>query len=196
MKTLKKHALILASLITFNTLSAQDNWFVELRPGVNFATQDFEDAELKTGFGFEAVVGYRFMEHLGAYVGWGYNTFNTDDTSFAGEGDTDFDETGYTFGLQFIHPLGMSENLSYLIRIGGIYNHIEVENGAGDITADSGHGIGWEFGAGLNFDLGSNWNLRPQVGYRALSRDIEIGTTTTNVDLNYVSVAAGIAKVF
>jgi outer membrane autotransporter protein len=135
------------------------------------------------------------MPHLGAYVGWGWNQFKSDNNSFAGTGDTDFEETGYTFGLQFIHPIAESST-SYLVRIGGIYNHIEVENSAGDSTADSGHGLGWELGAGLNFDLGSNWNLRPQVGYRALSRDIEIGTTTTSIDLNYVSFGVGIAKIF
>ncbi len=75
-------------------------------------------------------------------------------TSFAETGDTDFEETGYTFGLQFIHPLGTSEKISYLIRAGGIYNHIEVENSAGDITADSGHGLGWEIGAGVQVYFG------------------------------------------
>jgi opacity protein-like surface antigen len=136
------------------------------------------------------------MEHLGAYAGWGWNQFKSEDSSFAGSGDTDFEETGYTFGLQFIHPIGNSDNLSYLFRAGGIYNHIEVENDAGDITADSGHGLGWEIGAGVQVDLGSNWNLRPQVGYRSLSRDIDIGNTSTDVDLNYISLGVGISKSF
>lgn len=196
MKKLKLLCSIVFGFLLFNTSFAQDKWSVELRPNLDFPTQDLGDADIKTGFGAELAVGYRFMEHLGAYVGWGYNTFNTDDGSFAGVGDTDFDETGYTFGLQFIHPLGTSENISYLLRAGGIYNHIEVENDTGDITSDSGHGIGWEIGAGIQVDLGSNWNLRPQLGYRALSRDIEIGTTTTDVDLNYVSFGVGIAKIF
>lgn len=196
MRTIQKSIIGISLLLFSCTLFAQDKWSAELRPSVNFATQDLADAELKTGFGFDAAIGYRFMPHLGAYVGWGWNQFKSDNNSFAGTGDTDFEETGYTFGLQFIHPLGTSENLSYLIRAGGIYNHIEVENASGDITADSGHGLGWEIGAGLNVDLGSNWNLRPQVGYRALSRDIEIGSATTNVDLNYIAVGVGIVKMF
>jgi opacity protein-like surface antigen len=179
-----------------NFMNAQDKWSVELRPNVNFPTKDLGNANLKTGFGFESAVGYRFMEHLGAYLGWGWNKFASDTPSFPGTGNTDFEMTGYTFGLQFIHPFGTSDNLSYLVRAGGIYNHIEVENDAGDITADSGHGLGWEIGAGLQIDLGSNWNLRPQLGYRALSRDIEIGNTTTDVDLNYVALGVGIAKIF
>lgn len=195
MKTIQISAIGIFILLLTNTGFAQDKWSAELRPNINFATKDLGDAELKIGFGFEAAIGYRFMPHLGAYVGWGWNQFKSDNSSFAGTGDTDFEETGYTFGLQFIHPINDS-SISYLIRAGGIYNHIEVENSAGDITADSGHGLGFELGAGLNVDLGSNWNLRPQVGYRALSRDIEIGNTTTDVDLNYISFGVGIAKVF
>lgn len=100
---------LLCFSIGVNLMSAQEKWTVELQPNLDFPTKDLGDANLKTGFGFEASVSYRFMEHLGAYVGWGYNTFNKDDASFAGEGDTDFDETGYTFGFQFIHPVGSSD---------------------------------------------------------------------------------------
>lgn len=196
MKTSKLFMTLSVASLLCQTTVAQDKWSVELRPNLNFPTTELGDADIKTGFGFEAAVGYRFMEHLGAYIGWGYNTFNTDDSSFAGPGDTDFDETGYTFGLQFIHPIGTSQNLSYLVRAGGIYNHIEVENDAGDITADSGHGLGWEIGAGVQIDLGNKWNLRPQIGYRALSRDIEIGGDTTDVDLNYLAFGVGLAKIF
>jgi opacity protein-like surface antigen len=188
------HLLTLAVLVfTFTSLTAQDKWSVEIRPNLDFPTQDLGDAELNPGFGIEVAIGYRFMEHLGAYAGWGYNTFNADN-SFAGT-DTDFDETGYTFGFQFIHPIHNS-SISYLLRAGGIYNHIEAENWEGDILADSGHGLGWEIGAGLQIDLGSQWNLRPQFGYRELSREIETGSFKGDVDLNYISFGVGIAKIF
>jgi len=197
MKKVRKSLLSLVILFFIISLSvAQEKWSLELRPSTNFSTQDLADAQLKTGFGLEFTVSYNFMEHLGAYVGWGYNVFNSDNDSFTGTGDTDFDETGYSFGLQFIHPIGSSGKLSYLIRAGGVYNHIEVENDAvGDIIADSEHGLGWEVATGLQISLGDNWKLRPQVGYHALSRDIEIGSVTT-VDLNYVAVGVGIAKLF
>ena len=191
-----KVGIIGVILLFFTTNSfAQDKWSAELRPGINFSTSDLGDAELKTGFGGEVALGYRFMPHLDAYIGWGWNQIKSDNNSFAGTGNTDYEETGYTFGLQFIHPIAESST-SYLVRVGGIYNHIEVENNAGDITANSDHGLGWELGAGIQVDLGGNWNLRPQVGYRALSRDLEIGSVTTNVDLNYVTIGIGIAKVF
>ncbi len=195
MKTSKVLIAAFLFVIAIQTGNAQDHWFVELRPGINLPTKDLADAEIKTGFGAELIVGYNFMEHLGAYAGWGWNKFSSDNSSFAGMGDTDFEETGYTFGFLFVHPIGNS-SVSYLLKAGGIYNHIEVENSAGDITADSGHGLGWEIGTGIQLDLGNNWNLRPQLGYRALSRELEIGSETTDVDLNYFSVGVGIVKLF
>lgn len=191
MKTSKK--IIIAAILIFISFGsyAQNNWSIEIRPGVNFATQEIGGVDLKTGYGAEAALGYMFMPHLGAYAGWGWNKFKAE-SSFAGLGDVDFEVTGYTFGLQFIHPIATS-NTSYLVRIGGIYNHIEVENRDGDIIADSGHGFGWELGAGLNFALGGNWNLRPQVGYRSLSRDIKAGNVTTEAKLNYITAGLGIA---
>jgi opacity protein-like surface antigen len=194
MGTSKKNILITLVALSCGTLFAQDKWSIEVRPAVNFATKDLGDANLKTGYGFEAAIGYRFIPHLGAYAGWGWNQFKSDGSSFVGS-EADFEETGYTFGLQFVHPIGNS-GLSYLIRAGGIYNHIEVENSVGDIAADSGHGLGWELGTGLNVDLGSNWNLRPQLSYRALSRDIKIGTITADVNLNHLTLGIGISKMF
>tara|TARA_R110002051_G_scaffold325867_1_gene432606 strand:+ start:146046 stop:146618 length:573 start_codon:yes stop_codon:yes gene_type:complete len=182
--------LLLSMVLMSGVLFSQEKWSVEVRPGVNFPISDFGEANIKTGFGFEAAIGYRFMEHLGAYVGWGYNTFKLEDSNF------DFDETGYTFGFQFIHPLGTSDKLSYLVRAGGIYNHIEIENSNGAIVEDSGHGLGWELGAGINYELGSNWYFRPQIGYRALSRTIELGEITSNIDINYFVFGVGIAKTF
>lgn len=190
MKNSKILILTLLMVLMSGVLFSQEKWSLEVRPGVNIPTSDFGDSNIKTGFGFEAAIGYRFMEHLGAYVGWGYNNFKLEDSNF------DFDETGYTFGFQFIHSLGTSEKLSYLVRVGGIYNHIELENSDGDIVEDSGHGLGWELGAGINYALGSNWHLRPQIGYRALSRDLELGEITSNIDVNYFVFGVGIAKTF
>ena len=63
------------------------------------------------------------MKHLHGFAGWSYNTFSIEDSN------ANLDETGYTFGLQFIHPLGTSAKLSYLLRAGAIYNHLEFEDG-------------------------------------------------------------------
>ena len=116
------------------------------------------------------------------------------DQSFAGT-DASFEETGYTFGLQFIHPIGESD-VSFLVRAGGTYNHIEVENKDGEIIIDSGHGLGWQAEAGLKIHMSENFSLLPSVRYRSLSRDIEINNTNTSVDLNYVSVGVGLSWSF
>ena len=196
---MKNYRNILAAVIglililSSQSADAQKKWSFELKPGVNFPTKDLHDAKLKTGFGFEGVLAYRFMPHLAAYAGWSWNKFNAD-KSFAGN-DTDFEETGYSFGLQFIHPISNS-NISYLIKAGGIYNHIETENSAGNIINDTGHGLGWQAGAGVSIPMGNRWNLVPEVRYRSLTRDIKIGNEKIPVDLNYVSAGIGISYTF
>lgn len=185
--------LTLLLLMTTQSANAQNNLSLEVRTGAAFPIEELGDADLNTGFGFEATLAYRFMPHLSAYAGWGWHKFNAED-SFAGS-DVDFEETGYTFGLQFIHPLGTSI-LDYFIRAGGIYNHLEVENDDGDITADSGHGLGWQMEAGLVFPLGDKWSLMPGVRYRSLSRDIEIGNVTTSTDLRYIELGVGASVTF
>ena len=195
---MKTPAPFLCAILFFSFFSfayGQHRWSAEFRPNVNFPTTTFDRSDLTPGFGFEAAIEYQFMPRLGAYAGWGYNAFTPDDSDVDGIQPRDIDLTGYTFGLQFIHPIRGS-SLSYLIRVGGIYSHIEVENEDGDVIADSGHGLGWEIGAGLQLDLGRKWYLRPQLGYRALSRDLEYGRITSDVDLKYISLGVGIAKGF
>ena len=193
---MKKLLLTTSALMLFTLFGqsyAQDKWSLELRPGVDYATQDIADADLGLGFGAELAIAYRFMPHLAAYAGWSYNNFAVDQ-SFAGP-DASFEETGYTFGLQFIHPIGES-GLSYLVRAGGTYNHIEIENNDGDIIIDSGHGLGWQAEAGLVIPLSEKFSLLPSLRYRSLNRNIEIENVSTSVDLNYLSVGVGLSWSF
>lgn len=189
MKNLKLAFTILLLLIS-SSFIAQNKWSVEFRPGLNFPSDDIGASKIETGFGFEATVGYRFMEHLHAYLGWGYNNFSIEGS------DADQDETGYTFGLQFIHPIRTSENLSYLIRAGAVYNHLEFEDSNGDLIDNSGHGLGWLVGAGISYELVNDWALRPTISYRSLSRDLVVEGETFNVDLNHLSFGLGISKTF
>lgn len=190
---MKKSIVLIYSLIilfTFTNMQAQERWSVELKSGVSIATKDLGDADLGTGIGFEGNVAYRFMPHLSAYAGWGWNQFNAKE-SFAGK-DMDFEETGYSLGLRFIHPLGVS-NIRYLVHGGALFNHIEVENNEGDIVSDSGHGIGWQIGTGLSIPLSSQLSINPVISYRALSRDIKIDNIKTSVDQNYLSLGIGLS---
>lgn len=193
---MKKVILTTVALIlvfAFHQAKSQDRWSLEFRPGVDFATKNIADADLGTGFGFEGAIAYRFMPHLAAYAGWSWNHFAVD-KSFAGP-DAGFEETGYTFGFQFIHPIGET-SLSYLIRLGGTYNHIEIENNDGDIIIDSGHGLGWQAETGLVIPLSEKFSLLPSLRYRSLNRDIEIENVITSVDLNYLSAGVGLSWSF
>ena len=185
--------LALSLLFAASTAMAQDRFGVELSLDGSTATQDVGDADLNPGFGLEAKLTYRFMPHLSAYAGWGWQRFGSDE-SFAGA-EMDFEETGYRFGLQFMHPLGTTP-VDYFLRAGGIYNHIEIENSSGDITADSGHGLGLQAGAGIAVPIGAKWRFMPGLRYQSLSRDIEVGSVTTDVDLNYIALEIGFHRMF
>ncbi len=174
-------------------MGIQDRMSVEFRPGASFATKDPGGANIGAGGGFEATFSFKFMPHLSVYAGWGWNAFRSDN-SFAGN-KTNFEETGYTYGLQFIHPLPNTK-LSYMIRAGAISGHIEVENNDGDVVADSGHGLGWQAECGLAIPVGENWRLIPGIRYRDLSREIRYDATVMPFDLRYISVGMGVNWTF
>lgn len=186
----------LIALVTTSPLQAQDRWAFEIRANGAVPGQDIGQSDLRyAGFGLEGTVRYRFLQHLGAYAGWDWMKFDADET-FA-LADADFEETGYVFGLRFEHPVrGESGGPAVWIRAGGTYDHIEVENGAGDIVSDSGHGLGWEAAAGLALGLGSRWSLTPGLRYRALSRDVTWEGVTVPVDLEYVALEVGFSRSF
>jgi len=186
--------MVLTSI--FNTISAQENekrFGFELSTGASVATKKLGGSTLNPGVGFEGIFHYRFMPHTGVYGGWGWNKFGADE-SFAGI-DVCFEETGYVFGLQFKHPIG-ERATSYYFRAGGLYNHIEIENEDGDVTHDSGHGLGWQLAGGFDFKLGKNWSLTPGVKFNSLSRDVDHNSINVPLDLNYLQFRLGILKTF
>jgi opacity protein-like surface antigen len=191
MKTLTLVAASFAMLAITSQAAAQERWAFEGRVGAAFPTQDIGSDELGTGVAFEGTFHYRFAPHLGAYAGWGWTMFNAE-TSFAGA-DMDFEETGYSFGLRFEHPFTDDAPLAGWIRAGGTYDHIEIEDDEGDIVADSDHGLGFEVAGGVAMSLGSRWSLTPGLRYSSLSHDIEIGSATTEMDLQYLALEVGLA---
>lgn len=186
--------ILIAFAITYwsQTSFAQDRWSIELRPGINIATKKLGSADLKTGFGGEGTVAFRFLPHLAVYAGWGWNKFGSDQQLNGTE--LEYEETGYTYGLQFTHPIKDSR-MSLMVRAGGLENHIEVENG-NDIIADSGHGFGWQVEGGLVMPLGEKLRVMPCVRYRSLSRDLTIEGVKTSADLNYLSAGLGLSYIF
>ncbi|KAB2866945.1 MAG: porin family protein [Bacteroidales bacterium] len=203
MKTKVLFALIVLSTLSLNTIAQEKEnaevltvgkrFGFELSGGASFATSKPGDAKLNSGFGFEGIFHYQFMPHAGVYGGWGWNRFGAN-KSFAGL-DVCFEETGYVLGLQFKHPIG-TKALSYYLRAGGLYNHIEIENKDGDIIGDTDHGLGFQLAAGIDYTLGKNWSITPGLKFNYLNRDVEMGGVTTSLNHNYLSFRVGFLKRF
>lgn len=166
----------------------------ELNAGPSFSVSELNNTDLKPGFGFEGIFHYRFLQHTGVFAGWGWNRMAAEQ-SFAGN-DVCFEETGYIFGLQFMHPVA-SSRFSYYLRAAGLYNHIETENAEGEIIHDSKHGLGYQIGGGLNFSLPKNWSLSAGVKYNSLSRETEFEGMSKTFNYKYVSgLRIGVIKHF
>ena len=173
-----------------STVSAQNRWMVTIKPAVNFPTSKLATTELKTGYGAEATISYRLLPFISVYSGWGWDHF-TVDQPFAGI-EADFEETGYVFGFQLRQP---AQRWDYIAGAGAIYKHIEVEDENGDLVENSKHGWGWQVSAGISIPLSARLHLSPTLKYQTLSRDLLLNNNAS-VDLNYLSVAAGIAWSF
>ena len=187
---------LLTVILTINTVQSQDTdgrFGFELNAGISHATTDIGNAELGTGVGFEGIFHYRILKHTGVYLGWGWKHFPSE-SSFAGQ-DIEFEETGYIYGVQFKYPFGRS-GFSYILRAGGIWNHLELENSDGDITYDTGHGAGWQVSGGVDIPLWRNWSLTPTLKYSSLNRDFETETDSFSDNLNYIAFHVGFSKNF
>jgi len=62
--------------------------------------------------------------------------------------------------------------------------------------ADSDHGLGWQLGAGLEYEFALQWNIRPEVKYHAFKRDVELMGMTQEVKLNYLGISVGLLRSF
>lgn len=188
-------SLVLAALSLNGLAQEKEPRFgVELTGGVSVPLKKVSDATLKVGGGFEGTFHYRFIDHLGAYVGWGWNHFSSEN-SFAGA-KSDFEETGYVLGLQFSHPLGKSP-VSFYVRAGALWNHIEIESHDGNLIKDSKHGWGYQLAAGVYIPVGKNWSINTGLKYNSLvRRDVDFADHNRTLDLKYLSLRVGIIKRF
>ncbi|MDZ7757728.1 outer membrane beta-barrel protein [Rhodohalobacter sp.] len=197
MKTIKFILTLLLTLMYVQLSYAQGDasrFSFEIAGGPSHAKQTLGDADLNFGGGFEAVFHYRVMPHAGVYAGWGWNKFSADQ-SFAGS-NADFEETGYVFGLQFKHPLGLGSTLGFL-RAGGLYNHIEIENRDGDIIEDTGHGFGLQIAGGVEIPVSGKWSITPGVKFNSLSRDLDDDSSQIReLTLRYQSLRIGFHRKF
>jgi hypothetical protein len=191
-------ALVVATFVLPVTVDAQaqPRWTLDVRGSAAIPTADVEGHELGTGFGGRATLGYRILARTGAYVDWDWHAF-APDRSFAG-GSVGFEESGFTLGIGLRRPLRAddAEGPALGIRAGGTYNHVELEDSRGREIADSGYGLGWEAGAGLDFGISESVRVTPGLRYRSFSRPVQIESTRTEVGLRYVSLDLGVSFEF
>lgn len=185
--------ILIASSVFVSAQTNEKRISFELDGGLSLATRTLDGAELDTGAGLEGTIHYRFLSHTGFYAGWGWNSFNAE-TSFAGS-NVGFEETGYVFGLQYKHPIG-NWPVSYFARLGGLYNHLELEDEAGELIGDTKHGLGWQVAGGLDIPLSQNWSLTPGFKFNSLSRDLDYQSHRVTLNLDYISLRVGILKKF
>ena len=194
MKTKVLLALTLSVIFSVVTIAQEKEkrFAFEVNAGPSFPTNEFVE-NIQIGFGFDFSFQYKFMPHTSIYAGWGENWLSTE--SMNSENNLDYEETGYALGLDFRHPMG-SSNISYFVRAGALYNHIETENANGDILNDTGHGFGYQLAGGVDINLGSNWSLTPGLKFNSLKRDSEFEGTLLKLDYQYISPRIGITKRF
>lgn len=191
--TLALGAAALALAFSSPIAGAQQRVTLDLRTTLVSPISDV-DADLSPGFGFGGTIAYRLQPHLHLYGGWDWIRF-TSDQSFAGA-DLDFEETGYTFGLRFEHPLGNDSRRMYRLEAGGLYKHLEIEDSDGALVDDSGHGLGFELGAGLLLPMGERWSLVPAARFRSHSPSFDVGSGTTEGTMSYVGIELGFSRRF
>jgi len=184
----------LLPLLQGTSVDAQERWGIELRGSGGISTQDTDREAYETGFGLEGTVQYRFLSSVAAYGGYHYTQFNAME-SIAGP-DMHLENTGYVAGLRFERPLREGSATSGWVRTGLTYDNLEIEDPAGEIVNESGHGLGWEFGAGLVAPIIAGWSATPGVRYRSTSRDFGIGDAAVPVELQHVAFEMGITRRF
>ena len=194
-------SVLVASLLAVPAARAQSptsRWSLELTAGGALPTSTLGGSNLATGFGVGANVRFRLQNHLATYAGWEYHHFSSD--QLQATQTLDVEETGYTVGLRFEHPFRgevlTPRTPAYWLRGGALYDHLEVENDDGDLIGDTGHGLGWEVGAGVTLPLGDRVALTPGLRYRTLRRDLPVAGTTRAVTLSYVALGAGLVLRF
>jgi hypothetical protein len=161
---------------------------VELRGGAAFPTEKIDNITLNTGPALGIAGTIKVLRTLKVYAGWDWRYFSVENVSTLN--NHSMQQTGYNFGAQFEREFAPS--LKTWVSAGGVYDHAELEDGAGDIIADSGHELGWEVGVGVALPI-SNFTISQGIRYRTLSVDLANGATPISGNLSYIAVELGVA---
>lgn len=187
-------SLFFAMLLPTAPLEAQDRFGIEVRGSGALATQESTRETHEYGVGLDATVQYRIRPSLATYGGWNHTQFGARD-AIAGPG-MKIEETGFVLGLRLDRPLTEGSSATAWLRGGATYTNLELEQSDGDITDRSGHGLGWEFGAGVALPVVGSWSVTPGIRYRSMTRDFATEGVTAPVQLQQVAFEIGILRLF
>lgn len=188
-----KTLMILIFLSTLQTGFTQERWTITFRPDLNFLSTDLSNSNTKTGYGFEFTGSYRIIQHVDIYTGWGWNQFKGD--NFLATENSTIKVSGASFGLRYIHPISNSK-INFNIMGGIISDRIKTENPSGYKISDSDYDVGWQFGGGITYSFGGNWQLQPEIRYRSLTTEITNLSSSEEIKLNYLSFGIGLGVQF
>ena len=196
MKSLIRIALLAAIPAFATSVSAQQPWSVELRAGGAFPTVDMVgDLGTGNGIAIEGNVSYDLLPFLGVFVGWDWVGF-TPENSFAGT-DIDFEGTGYLAGVQYQRAVTEALPFEIWLRAAVRYDHLELEDDAGDIVAGTDRDVGLDVGLGFSVDINDTWAVTPGVRYRAVTHDVQTSPSRTDeAEFRHVIVDVGVAYRF
>ncbi len=181
--------LVLGVLAVPTVARAQDRFVFEVRGGATTARESFLTTDLDTGGGLEATLSVRVAPGVFVYGGWDWQ-HQPAATPIFGTG-TDVEDTGYAVGLRYVAPV--PSPIKPWVRAGAIFNHVEIEDTAGALVADSEHTAGWELGGGIEIALGDTVSLTPGLRYRRFEPDVRVGSTVVPAVLSYIAYDVGLA---
>ncbi|MEL6810327.1 MAG: outer membrane beta-barrel protein [Bacteroidota bacterium] len=185
--------VLVCCILSVNTAIAQERFSGEFRPFLNFPLEKLEEKNLGVGFGFEMEVAYKMMPHLKAYAGFGWSEFKTE-ANFQ-ETSTLLNETFFPLGFELTFPVSKAP-LTYYGQVGAVLENVSLEDLNTGVQRDSGYGVGWQIGIGVEYVFTEYWSLKPEIGYRSFSKTLQDHASSTKLDLNYISLSVGIQRAF
>lgn len=160
-----------ATLAGSTQLSAQtaERLSLEGRIGVTFPTGDLTDADLGSGLALGLEGMYNFSPALTAYAGLSRSAFSCDDADECGDGAN---ALGFQGGLKLL--LVREGRALPWVRGGLLVQKMDTDDD------DSGLGLGFEVGGGLDIDLSHRFAIVPALHYRSFSADFEEADVTAS----------------
>jgi hypothetical protein len=189
LKTLYWIAFILFFTIGLN---AQNKLSFDIRGSYSIPTEDLGQVELDNGINIEVNLGYTIITNASIFGGVEYGIF---EDSRLPDDVIDFREMGILLGLEYNYPL-QENTFSFVLRGGGIYNQVLIENNDGDKIHDTDYGLGWFATTGIDFNILNGIHLIPTVKFKSLTRDYLTYEGIESADLRYVSIGIGVRKIF